>query len=93
MLVARQEHASQISCQALVKASNNGATLSPMSALPGPRTLPEFRAAFPDEGACIEYLYMTRWGDGFVCPKCDDTHATIIKTRALGSAATATRPP
>lgn len=51
--------------------------------LPAPTTLPEFDAMFPDEEACIEYLFLVRWGDGFVCPKCGDTHATVIKTRGL----------
>ena len=51
--------------------------------LPAPTTLPEFHALFPNEEACVEYLFLVRWGDGFVCPKCGDTHATVIKTRAL----------
>jgi transposase-like protein len=51
--------------------------------LPAPTTLPEFDALFPDEEACVEYLYLVRWGDGFVCPKCGDTHASVIKTRGL----------
>jgi transposase-like protein len=51
--------------------------------LPAPTTLPEFNAQFPDEAACVEYLFLVRWGNGFVCPKCGDTHASVIKTRGL----------
>jgi ISXO2-like transposase domain/Transposase zinc-ribbon domain len=35
-----------------------------------PRTFQEFRAWFPDDAACIDYLGQLRWPDGFVCPKC-----------------------
>lgn len=51
--------------------------------LPAPTTLPEFHAMFPNEEACVEYLFLVRWGAGFKCPKCGDTHATVLKTRGL----------
>jgi transposase-like protein len=35
-----------------------------------PRTYQEFRAWFPDEDACVEYLGRLRWPDGFACPAC-----------------------
>ena len=35
-----------------------------------PRTFPEFRAWFPDEGSCVEYLERLRWPEGFICPLC-----------------------
>jgi hypothetical protein len=30
----------------------------------------EFQRAFPDEQACLKYLELVRWPDGFTCPKC-----------------------
>ena len=51
--------------------------------LPTPTTIQDFRRMFPDEEACIEYLYMVRWGGGFRCPKCGDGHAHVLKTRGL----------
>jgi len=35
-----------------------------------PGTYQEFRAWFPDEDACVEYLGRLRWPDGFACPAC-----------------------
>ena len=35
-----------------------------------PKTLPDFRAAFPDDAACRRYLIESRWADGFRCPGC-----------------------
>jgi hypothetical protein len=35
-----------------------------------PRTYQEFRAWFPDDVACREYLGRLRWPDGFCCPGC-----------------------
>jgi ISXO2-like transposase domain/Transposase zinc-ribbon domain len=35
-----------------------------------PRTYQEFRAWFPDEVACREYLGQVRWPSGFSCPAC-----------------------
>ena len=33
-------------------------------------TWQQFRAWFPDEQACVDYLERLRWPDGFRCPKC-----------------------
>lgn len=38
---------------------------------------------FPDEGACVEYLFQLRWPEEFRCPKCGATAAGIVSTRAL----------
>jgi len=41
-----------------------------MSALPFPRSLPDFQRMFSDDAACAAYLEAVRWRDGFSCPKC-----------------------
>ena len=46
-----------------------------------PKSIIEFQQWFPDEEACIKYLYESRWPDGFVCPICGDTEAYYITTR------------
>lgn len=38
-----------------------------------PYTLLDFRRMFPDEQACIDYLFHIRWSNGFTCPKCGET--------------------
>ena len=38
-----------------------------------PRSLPDFQRAFPDETACLAYLFAIRFPGGFVCPACGDT--------------------
>ena len=35
-----------------------------------PATLLDFQRMFPDEEACLQYLYELRWPGGFVCPSC-----------------------
>ncbi len=35
-----------------------------------PRTYREFVTMFHDDESCREFLYILRWDDGFVCPKC-----------------------
>lgn len=35
-----------------------------------PRTRQEFRAFFPDDDACVEFLTRLRWPSGFRCPAC-----------------------
>jgi hypothetical protein len=42
----------------------------PVGGLDYPRTYQEFRAWFPDEAACVEFLGRLRWRDGFCCPRC-----------------------
>jgi transposase-like protein len=46
-----------------------------------PHSIIEFQQWFPDEEACIKYLYESRWPDGFICPVCGDTEAYYITTR------------
>jgi transposase-like protein len=42
----------------------------PVGGLDYPRTYQEFRAWFPDDAACVEFLARLRWPDGFSCPRC-----------------------
>lgn len=35
-----------------------------------PQTYREFMVMFPDNQSCIDYLVKLRWGDEFICPKC-----------------------
>lgn len=48
-----------------------------------PKSIIEFQQWFPDEEACIKYLYESRWPNGFRCPICGDTEAYYIKTRRV----------
>ena len=41
----------------------------------------QFIKRFPDEKACVKYLYQVKWPDGFVCPVCGSRHCYAIKTR------------
>lgn len=41
--------------------------------LPAPRSLREFQQLFPDEAACLQYLFTLRWPAGFVCAACGGT--------------------
>nr|WP_242549359.1 IS1595 family transposase [Alicyclobacillus mali (ex Roth et al. 2021)] len=38
-------------------------------------------ARFADEKACEEHLIKLRWKDGFVCPKCSHTSATLVHAK------------
>lgn len=38
-----------------------------------PRSLPDFQRAFPDDEACLGYLFRFRFPEGFVCPSCGDS--------------------
>src|SRR4051794_25238925 len=42
----------------------------PVGGVDYPRTYQEFKAWFPDDVACREYLGKLRWPDGFICPEC-----------------------
>jgi transposase-like protein len=35
-----------------------------------PKTISEFEKRFATESACRDYLFLLRWPDGFVCPRC-----------------------
>jgi len=41
--------------------------------IPFPKTVFEFARWFPDDKACTDYLYQSRWPESFVCPKCGST--------------------
>jgi hypothetical protein len=46
----------------------------------------EFQRAFPDEQACLDYLELVRWPDGFTCPKCgvlDEPYYISTRPRVL----------
>jgi len=46
-------------------------------------TLIEFQKRFGTEEQCREYLYKTRWPEGFVCPKCGHKEYFNIGSRRL----------
>ncbi|WP_052476034.1 transposase [Cohnella kolymensis] len=43
----------------------------------------EFCERFEQEDVCRAALYEARWPDGFRCPRCDDQHAYVIRSRKL----------
>jgi transposase-like protein len=48
----------------------------------GPRSIPDFQRAFPDDAACFAHLFACRFPDGFVCPACGDAREPYrFKTR------------
>lgn len=47
-----------------------------------PRSLIEFQRRFPDEAACVKYLFAVRWPEGFVCPGCGSIKAWELQTKA-----------
>lgn len=48
-----------------------------------PLTILEFQQRFGTEGACREYLFASRWPDGFVCPACGGRDAGAQTRRHL----------
>ncbi len=48
-----------------------------------PRTLSEFQARFSTEDACRSYLMLSRWPDGYRCPRCEHGEYGSIETRGL----------
>lgn len=46
-------------------------------------TLLEFQRKFPNEQACREHLFQLRWGNGFVCPRCQGNKFYFIEKRML----------
>jgi hypothetical protein len=46
-----------------------------------PRSLIEFQRRFPDEAACVGYLFAARWPEGFVCPGCGKGKAWELQTK------------
>src|SRR3954449_12085490 len=47
-----------------------------------PRSLIEFQSRFPDEAACVRYLFAARWAKGLVCPACGTGKAWPLQTKA-----------
>ena len=43
----------------------------------------EFQKLFATDKQCLNYLFRTRWPNGFVCPECGCEHYSYIKTRQL----------
>lgn len=43
----------------------------------------DFQKAFPTEAACAEFLFDRRWPEGFICPRCGDGRAVLLKSRAF----------
>jgi transposase-like protein len=48
-----------------------------------PLSILEFQARFGDEQACLDYLLMCRWPDGFACPCCQVRKAWPLQARGL----------
>jgi len=48
-----------------------------------PLTVLEFQERFSTEAACREYLFCSRWPEGFVCPACGGTRAGAETRRHL----------
>ena len=48
-----------------------------------PRDENDFSRMFPDETACIKYLFNVRWPDGFVCPICNWKDSSIEPGRTV----------
>jgi transposase-like protein len=48
-----------------------------------PRTIIEFQHRFPDDAACTEYLFASRWPEGYRCPVCGNGHAWAVARRRL----------
>lgn len=47
-----------------------------------PRSLPDFQRSFPDEAACVAYLFAIRFPAGFACPACGDSREPYrVRTR------------
>ena len=47
-----------------------------------PRSLISPEQHFPDEAACVEYLFAARWPAGFACPGCGSSKAWALHTKA-----------
>ena len=45
-----------------------------------PTTSEEFENRFNTEEACRDYLFLLRWPNGFICPKCGNTKAWAVRT-------------
>ena len=48
-----------------------------------PRTLAQFQRRFASEEACRAYLAVSRWPDGYRCPRCGYSKARQLRERLL----------
>ncbi|MBM2835125.1 MAG: hypothetical protein HW406_2286 [Candidatus Brocadiaceae bacterium] len=48
-----------------------------------PKTLREFRERFATESACLNYLWESRWPEGFRCPRCGSRRAWPLGERRV----------
>lgn len=60
-----------------------------MDKLPYPKSIMEFQRTFQTERDCEEYLFKSRWSNGFICPQCGDkkfyyTSKRLFKCREHG---------
>ena len=46
-------------------------------------SLLEWQKRYGTERACEKVLFKIRWPDGFVCPRCNSTEVSYIKTRKV----------
>lgn len=46
-------------------------------------SLEQFLARFNTEEDCIEFLFQSKWPNGYVCPRCGHRHVYITTTRRL----------
>lgn len=43
----------------------------------------EFQKRFASESACYDYLYYSKWPNGFLCPRCSHDQAVVMTTRRM----------
>ena len=55
--------------------------VGPVGGVDYPRTYQEFRAWFPDDASCADYLARLRWPEGFRCPVCGGDKAWQTSTQ------------
>jgi transposase-like protein len=48
-----------------------------------PKSIIEFQRAFPDDDACRAYLFVSRWPEGFRCPRCGGDQVGVEHRRQL----------
>jgi transposase-like protein len=48
-----------------------------------PLTIIEFQHRFPDDPACTEYLFASRWPNGYCCPRCRQGQAWPVARRRV----------
>jgi transposase-like protein/ribosomal protein L37AE/L43A len=48
-----------------------------------PRSIVEFQRRFGDDDACRDYLFASRWPDGYVCRRCGDGEIGLLQRRGV----------